>query len=81
QERTHDLQTQRNTISKEIGHKKATGEDTSDIFAKVNQINEELKIIEKELKDLKDTINQTLLSMPNLPADDVPVCKDENDNV
>ncbi|MDE4998693.1 serine--tRNA ligase, partial [Francisella tularensis subsp. holarctica] len=30
---------------------------------------------------LQDTINQTLLSMPNHPADDVPVGKDENDNV
>ncbi|MDE4988321.1 serine--tRNA ligase, partial [Francisella tularensis subsp. holarctica] len=39
QERTQDLQSHRNTISKEIGQKKAKGEATSDIFAKVNQIN------------------------------------------
>ncbi|MDE4994760.1 serine--tRNA ligase, partial [Francisella tularensis subsp. holarctica] len=56
QEITQDIQSQRNNISKEIGQKKAKGEDTSDIFANVNQIYEELKIIEKELKDIQDTI-------------------------
>ncbi|MDE5037949.1 serine--tRNA ligase, partial [Francisella tularensis subsp. holarctica] len=71
----------RNTISKEIGQKKAKGEDTSDIYAKVHQIKDELKIIEKELKDLQDTIKQTLLSMPNLPDYYFPVGKDDNDNV
>lgn len=81
QEKTQDLQAQRNTISKEIGKRKAKGEDASEIFAKVNEINEELKTIEKDLKELLDSINNTLLSMPNIPADDVPVGKDENDNV
>lgn len=81
QERTQELQSQRNTISKEIGKRKSKGEDASDIFAKVNDINDELKVIEKELKDLQDCINNTLLSMPNLPADDVPVGKDESENV
>lgn len=81
QEKTQELQADRNTISKEIGKRKAKGEDASDIFTKVNEINEELKIVEKDLKALLEDINQTLLGMPNIPADDVPVGKDEDENV
>ncbi|QIV94250.1 serine--tRNA ligase [Allofrancisella frigidaquae] len=81
QEKTQDLQAKRNSISKEIGKRKAKGEDANDIFAEVNNINEELKTVEKELKAILDSINQTLLSMPNIPADDVPIGKDESQNI
>ncbi|MED7789264.1 serine--tRNA ligase [Francisella sp. 19X1-34] len=81
QEKTQELQANRNTISKEIGKRKSKGEDASDIFAKVNEINEELKVVEKDLKVLLEDINDTLLGMPNIPASDVPVGKDENENV
>ena len=46
QEKTQKLQSQRKTISKENGKGKAKGKDADNIFAKVNEINEELKIIE-----------------------------------
>ncbi|WP_150466903.1 serine--tRNA ligase [Francisella sp. SYW-9] len=81
QEKTQELQADRNTISKEIGKRKAKGEDASDIFTKVNEINEELKTVEKHLKALLEDINDSLLGMPNIPAMDVPVGKDEDENV
>ena len=80
QDRTQNLQSQRNATSKEIGIKKSKGEDASDIFQQVGAINAELKDIEKELKNLLDKINSLLSEMPNLPADDVPVGKNEDDN-
>ena len=81
QDKTQNLQAQRNATSKEIGIRKAKGEDASDIFKKVGEIGGELKNIEKELKTLLDTINDMLLEMPNIPADDVPAGKNEDDNV
>lgn len=81
QEKTQELQSQRNTTSKEIGKRKAKGEDASDIFAKVGAINEELKVVEKDLKKLLEDINQQLLSMPNIPNEDTPIGKSEDDNV
>ena len=81
QEKTQELQSQRNIISKEIGKRKSKGEDASDIFKKVNEINEELKTVEKDFKALLDDINNHLLSMPNIPADDTPIGKNEDDNV
>jgi seryl-tRNA synthetase len=81
QEKTQELQAQRNTISKEIGIRKAKGKNADDIFKKVNEINDELKVTEKDLKNLLEAINQILLSMPNIPSDDVPIGKDESENV
>ena len=81
QEKTQELQSQRNTISKEIGKRKSKGEDASDIFTRVNEINEDLKLVEKDLKILLEGINQHLLSMPNIPTDDTPIGKNEDDNV
>jgi seryl-tRNA synthetase len=81
QEKTQELQSQRNTLSKEIGKRKSKGEDASDIFTKVNEINEDLKLVEKDLKILLEGINQHLLSMPNIPTDDTPIGKNEDDNV
>ena len=52
QEKTQELQSQRNTISKEIGKRKSKGGDASDIFTRVNEINEDLKLVEKDLKIL-----------------------------
>ncbi len=36
---------------------------------------------EDELKEIEETLKKTLSLIPNLPLDDVPVGKDENDNV
>ena len=81
QEKTQELQSQRNIMSKEIGKRKSKGEDVSDIFAKVNEINEQLKTVEKDLKVQLNDINKHLLSMPNIPVDDTPIGKNEDDNV
>ena len=81
QEKTQELQSQRNIMSKEIGKRKSKGEDVSDIFAKVNEINEQLKTVEKDLKVQLNDINKHLLSMPNIPVDDTPIGKNEDGNV
>ena len=81
QDLTQSLQSQRNSISKEIGKRKAKGESADDIFAKVGEINKQLKSNEVNLKNLLENINKFLLEIPNLPADDVAVGKNEDDNV
>ncbi len=41
----------------------------------------QLKAIEDSLKDLSNKLNDLLLSIPNVCADDVPVGRDDSDNV
>lgn len=81
QQRTQDLQAQRNSLSKQIGMLKGKGEDASAVMAEVGQIGDELKVSEARLSVLLEEINRFTSALPNLPAADVPVGADENDNV
>lgn len=81
QQRTQDLQAQRNSLSKQIGMLKGKGEDASAVMAEVGQLGDELKASEARLSVLLEEINLFTSALPNLPAADVPVGADENDNV
>jgi len=81
QQRTQDLQAQRNSLSKQIGMLKGKGEDASAVMAEVGQLGDELKASEARLSVLLEEINRFTSALPNLPAADVPVGADENDNV
>lgn len=79
--RTQELQSLRNSRSKAIGQAKAKGEDVSAIMAEVAGFADELKASEAQLDVLREKIEMLSMGIPNLPADDVPAGKDENDNV
>ena len=81
QVRTQELQNLRNTRSKEIGKVKAQGGDVAALLAEVAGFGEELKANEQALQEKRDAIEQIALGIPNLPAEDVPLGKDEDDNV
>jgi len=49
-------------------------------FARSKEISKEIEKIEKSLKLLKDEIDLTIATLPNLALDDVPIGKDENSN-
>ena len=74
QVKTENLQAERNSRSKSIGQAKARGEDIEPLRLEVNKLGEELDALQAEIRDIA-------LTIPNLPADEVPVGKDENDNV
>ncbi|WHN64589.1 serine--tRNA ligase [Cysteiniphilum sp. QT6929] len=81
QQKTQDLQAKRNAASKQIGMLKAQKKDASSILAEVANLGDELKALEDELKAIQDQITAIIAEMPNLPANDIPVGKDENDNL
>lgn len=81
QQRTQDLQAQRNSLSKQIGILKGKGEDASAVLAEVGKLGDELKASEARLAVLLEDITAFTAALPNLPGEDVPVGTDENDNV
>ena len=81
QTRTEDLQSKRNTLSKQIGMLKGKGEDASAVMAEVAGIGDELKASATRLDELQVRISDFLLTVPNLPHESVPVGKDEAGNV
>ncbi len=76
-----ELQNERNTSSKKIGMAKAKGEDVSEILASVAKLGDELSRVDASLNEVSDELNTMLLDMPNVPHADVPVGKNEDDNV
>ncbi|CAN5749848.1 serine--tRNA ligase [soil metagenome] len=81
QTRTEDLQARRNSIYKSIGQLKSKGQDTSAVMAEVGGIGDELKASADRLEVLQAEISASMMSLPNLPQDDVPVGEDETGNV
>ncbi len=81
QTRTEALQAKRNSLSKEVGQRKAKGESADDIMAEVGQLKDELDASAVKLEVLQADLNQLLLAVPNLPQDSVPVGSDEHGNV
>ncbi|TAK95304.1 MAG: serine--tRNA ligase [Aquabacterium sp.] len=81
QMRTEELQSQRNSLSKQIGGLKSKGEDTSALMAQVGGIGDELKASAERLDVIQIEISSMLLAVPNLPHESVPVGSDESGNV
>jgi len=76
------LQQQRNSISKEIGKSKASGGDPSDLMKKSTEINKELDKLQNKVEDKdNDELYQILIGVPNILQDDVPLGKDDEDNI
>ncbi|MDD3475771.1 MAG: serine--tRNA ligase [Sulfurimonas sp.] len=75
------LQAAQNSMSKDFGIYKKEGKDTTELKAKVDE--NKIKISEAlETQRIKQEALESLaMSIPNIPDDDVPEGKDENDNV
>jgi seryl-tRNA synthetase len=82
-QKLQDMQSRRNAASKEIGI--ALGQKNSELAerlkAEVATIKETMPVAEQEERDAVAALDDALSRIPNVPFDDVPVGKDEHDNV
>jgi seryl-tRNA synthetase len=81
QMRTEELQSKRNSLSKQIGMLKGKGEDTTAVMAEVAGLGDELKNNEAALAVVQEKMSAFLQAVPNLPHDSVPAGTDETANV
>jgi seryl-tRNA synthetase len=77
---TEDLQARRNSLSKQVGQRKAKGEDSADLMAEVAGIAGELKASAERLEVIQAELSQILMGLPNLPHASVPEGADEHGN-
>ncbi|HCH33072.1 MAG TPA: serine--tRNA ligase [Oceanospirillaceae bacterium] len=77
---TENLQSERNSTSKQIGKLKAQGQDTTEIMAAVSAFGAQLDDKKAQLKVVQDNLNNMFMEMPNIPHDSVPEGADEDDN-
>jgi seryl-tRNA synthetase len=78
-----DMQSRRNSASKEIGAAMASKdmELAEKLKAEVASLKDTLPAAEEEERQLTAELTDALSRIPNIPLDDVPVGKDEHDNV
>ena len=75
-----ELKATRNQTSRKIGEYKQAGKDVKEILASVANLGDEIKEIDQKINEVEEKINQILLNTPNIPAEDVPIGKDESCN-
>lgn len=66
------LQSQRNSKSKEIGNLKKNGEDATALMQEVSGINEEIKTLEASLEGVDAQVQDFIVGVPNIPDESIP---------
>ena len=75
------LQAQRNRLSKEVGQRKAAGEDVAELMKSMAGIGPRLKDVEATLGEVQAELRTLMAEIPNLPHASVPAGSSEHDNV
>ena len=70
-----------NEITKKIPEMKKAGESTDAIFAEMKELSSEIKTLDDEVRTIDDELRTFMLKIPNIPNSEVPVGKDDTENV
>ncbi|WP_340695960.1 serine--tRNA ligase [Hydrogenobacter thermophilus] len=76
-----NLRAERNRVSKEIGIMKKQGKDTLNLEVEMRKIKNSIEELEVKLEITDRELKNVMLRIPNLPHDDVPIGKDEKENL
>ena len=77
----HEMETlraERNEVSKQLGK---TADKPPQLIADMRQLGEKITSLEGEIGQAEAELEDHLLRLPNIPAADVPVGKDSDDNI
>jgi seryl-tRNA synthetase len=79
--KAQDLRRQKNIVSETIATKKRSQQDTSFELGEMKRLNALMQQAESEAIQVEEKFNQLMMTLPNLLNEDVPVGKDEHDNI
>ena len=79
--KTDALKAEQNAASREIPRIKKEGGDISAIMARMNEIKEIIKGNDAQIAALEEKQQKIMYEFPNIPNGDIPVGKDDSDNV
>ncbi|MFQ3573374.1 MAG: serine--tRNA ligase [Thermodesulfovibrionales bacterium] len=78
---SEDLRNKRNSTSTEIGRLKRSGADVTQMMDEMRKVGDRIKEIEDEIRVIEEDQRDFLLNIPNIPHPDVPLGRDETENV
>ncbi len=74
------LRAEKNKASEEVSRLKKEGKDASSLIADMRKVGDEIAGFEERLKAFEDELKTTLLNIPNIPHESVPVGRGAEDN-
>jgi seryl-tRNA synthetase len=75
------LKAQRNEVTKQISQLKKEKKDAEAAIKEMREVGDQIKEYDDELREIEATLENVMLSIPNIPHESVPVGEDEDDNV
>ena len=76
-----ELQSERNTVSKELPIRKNKGEDIKSIVGRMRIVGDQITEYNQKIKEIESLLNSKLSELPNIPDDDVAPGGKENNVV
>ena len=73
-----ELRARRNEVSRQIGQ---TRERPQELIDEMRQVSSRIRTLEETIRALESEVNALLLSLPNIPLDEVPDGADETANI
>lgn len=72
---------EQNAVSKKIPAMKKAGEDTTEVFAEMKKLSDDIKAYDEKLRELEEKITAISYTIPNLPNPSVPDGDTDEDNI
>jgi len=81
-QKSDNMKSEQNKVSKQIPAMKKAGEDVAPVFARMKELSNEIKASEEELQAIQAEYDNLMLALPNLPDSDLlPGGKENNQEI
>ena len=80
-QKTEELKSRQNAVSKDIPRLKAEGKDVSGIFSEMKELSDSIKEDSAKIDEIDGKIAQFMYTVPNIPGENVPPGESDADNV
>ncbi len=78
---SEQLKSRRNEVSQQVAQLKREKKDADHLIKEMREEGDRIKALDEELRGVEETLEQLLLSIPNIPHESVPVGETEDDNI
>ncbi|PLR89842.1 serine--tRNA ligase [Bacillus sp. T33-2] len=78
---SEQLKSKRNEVSQQIAALKREKQDADHLIKEMRTVGDKVKELDEELRVVEETLENLLLSIPNIPHESVPVGDSEDDNI
>ncbi|MFC4601797.1 serine--tRNA ligase [Cohnella hongkongensis] len=78
---SEQLKNRRNVVSQEVAKRKKNREDADDLIAEMRTVNDRIKLLDDEVREIEAEMDKLVLAIPNVPHESVPIGASEEDNV